>query len=207
MDPRPARRQRDLKPLIAGAAVVGAVAVIVGGVVLWWPSADDTEPHSSAGETSSAATGSAGGSEPAQDAEQAQLLRLVPRGYPPGACKTTATPENALAQVDCDRNNDPDGPVSANYRLFGEKAALQAEFDAAIATASRVNCPGNIQSPGPWRRNATPDRVSGQLFCGLQDGKPIVVWSDEPRMTVSAVRAGADGPTFPQLYAWWSSHS
>ncbi|AMO59399.1 Uncharacterised protein [Mycolicibacterium phlei] len=35
----------------------------------------------------------------------------------------------------------------------------------------------------------------------------MIAWTDDVKMTVSAVRSGADGPTFPQLYAWWSKHS
>lgn len=146
--------------------------------------------------------------EPSIDSQDVQRLqRMLPRGYPDGACAPIEPPEGLLAQVDCDANTDPGGPQSATYTLSGDKTSLEAAFNTLISAATRVNCPGNIQSPGPWRRNATPDRTSGQLFCGLRDGRPSVVWTDEARLMVSAVRAGPQGPTFPQLYAWWSSHS
>lgn len=112
-----------------------------------------------------------------------------------------------LAQINCGANTDQGGPVSAAYTLVADNTVLDEVFRSTIASATRVDCPGNIQSPGPWRRNATPDKVSGQLFCGLRDGAPTVVWTDEAKLTVSAVRAGAQGPAFPELYAWWSSHS
>ncbi|MCV7282557.1 hypothetical protein H7J88_23255 [Mycolicibacterium flavescens] len=202
ISPRTVQRQRDPKPFVIGAAVVGVVA-LVGGLVFWWttrPPSQDPEPLTAQPSTSATP-------EPENAEESAQLLRQVPKGYPAGSCEPVDPSEDALAQVVCERNTDPGGPVSATYTLVGDRSALDAGFGAAMAGATRVNCPGNIQSPGPWRRNATPDRISGQLFCGLQDGQPVVVWTDDVKMTVSAVRAGPEGPTFPQLYAWWSSHS
>lgn len=202
--PRQVQRQRNMKPLAVGAAVVGAVAV-VGGLIFWLtrPSHDVAAQPPDSGEPTTSTP-----PEPTTVSEDdARLLRQLPKGYAADACESVPAPENVLSQVDCKQNNDPGGPSSATYSLTGDKASLQAVFDDAIAAATRVNCPGNIQSPGPWRRNATPDRVSGQLFCGLLDGQPTVVWTDEAKMTVSAVRAGPSGPTFPQLYAWWSSHS
>jgi hypothetical protein len=70
-----------------------------------------------------------------------------------------------------------------------------------------VNCPGNIQSPGPWRRNATPQQVSGTLVCGLQASRPTLAWTDDIVLLLGVVRADATGPTLDQLYAWWSTHS
>lgn len=203
VSPRQVQRRRDLKPLIIGAAAVGAVAALIGGLILWWPSSDGADPPADAAETPSVTPTSV----PTTSAEEAQLLRFVPGGYPADACHSTAPSENILAQMDCAENIDSGGPLSGTYRLLGDKAALDTEFNAATAKATRVDCPGRIQSPGPWRRNARLDQVSGQLFCGLQDGQPTIVWTDDARMTISAVRAGPQGPTFPQLYAWWSSHS
>ncbi|SEH61924.1 hypothetical protein SAMN04489835_2092 [Mycolicibacterium rutilum] len=202
VSPRTLQRQRNTKPFVIGAAVVGAVAV-VGGLIFWWT----TRPSSEEAEAPSAPPATSTSTQPAKAEEAAQLLKQLPKGYPAGTCEPADSSENAVAQVVCERNADPGGPVSATYTLVADRAALDSEFGAAMATATRVNCPGNIQSPGPWRRNATPDRISGQLFCGLRDGQPTVVWTDDVKMTVSAVRAGPDGPTFPQLYAWWSSHS
>lgn len=195
--------------MAVGAAVVGVIAA-VGGLIFWLtrPSHDHMQQASPAEPAASSAppppptttTASSSG-------DDARLLRQLPRGYPAGACETTSAPEGVLSQVNCAKNVDPDGPESATFSLAGDRAALEKTFTDTIAPAQRVDCPGNIQSPGPWRRNATPDRTSGQLFCGLLDGRPTVVWTDEAKMTVSAVRAGPTGPTFPQLYAWWSSHS
>jgi hypothetical protein len=79
--------------------------------------------------------------------------------------------------------------------------------DGVTRGTAVVNCPGNIQSPGPWRRNATPRQVSGTLVCGLQQSRPTVAWTDDIVLLLGVVRADDKGPTLDQLYAWWSSHS
>jgi hypothetical protein len=132
---------------------------------------------------------------------------MLPPGYPSASCRAMAAPEYALAQVNCDKNSDPGGPLSATYTLVRDKAALDAASNDIVTSSTRVNSPGNIQSPGPWRRNAAPEKISGVLYCGVQDNRPTVAWTDDARLVVSAVQSGDQGPTFSELYAWWSSHS
>lgn len=203
VSPRQMQRQRNPKPFLIGAAVAVGAVVVVGGVIFWItrPSADSAQPPNPDPTTSASPAPSA------NPEAEARLQRQLPQGYAADSCETAQPPEGLLAQLNCQQNTDAGGPLSATYTLAGDRAALDSVFNANVAAATQVNCPGNIQSPGPWRRNATPDRISGQLFCGLRDGQPTVVWTDVERMTVSAVRAGPQGPTFPQLYAWWSSHS
>ncbi|MGV0787385.1 hypothetical protein ABQF33_10720 [Mycolicibacterium sp. XJ2] len=201
--PRQVQRRSSGKTVAIGAAVVGVV-VAVGAVIFWLtqPSQDNAQP------AQAEEPGPTSQPQPTTRSEDdARLLRLLPKGYRAGACEPTQAPEGVLSQVKCAQNDDPDGPVSATFSLVGDSMGLENVFNETISAANRVDCPGNIQSPGPWRRNATPDSVSGQLYCGLVDGQPTVVWTDEERKTVSAVRAGPNGPTFPRLYAWWSSHS
>ncbi|KUI41308.1 hypothetical protein AU197_01885 [Mycobacterium sp. IS-1590] len=202
MTPRQVQPRSSGKALVIIAAAVGVVAV---GAVLLWPTGPAEDNPQPAGPEGPAATSRP---EPTTAAEDdARLLRLLPKGYRAGACEPTQAPEGVLSQVECAQNDDPDGPTSATYSLVGDTFSLERVFNETISAAKRVDCPGNIQSPGPWRRNATPDSVSGQLYCGFTDGQPTVVWTDDERKTVSAVRAGPAGPTFPRLYAWWSSHS
>ncbi|MGV0641798.1 hypothetical protein [Mycolicibacterium sp. XJ879] len=207
--PRPVQPRSVPKAVPVAVAAVIAVAAI-GGLGFWLlrPSPQDDAPAVAAPPTSDPTT-----TPPTTPAttirpdDAPRLMQMLPRGYPPGACEAVDAPENVLAQVNCTQNVDPDGPQSAVYTLVEDRAALDAVFNNGMRTATQVVCPGNIQSPGPWRRNATPDKVSGTLFCGLREGQPTVIWTDDDRLVVSAVESGPQGPTFPQLYAWWSSHS
>jgi hypothetical protein len=199
----PRQVQDNRRPIIFFSIVAVVVIAAVGGLIFWLvrPSADAPDAPSSAPATSTSSPSSEA------DADAQTLTRLLPAGYPAGACKTAAAPKGVLAQLNCDTNTDQGGPMSASYRLVKDKATLDATFNDIVVAATRVNCPGNIQSPGPWRRNATPDKTSGTLFCGLQADRPTIAWTDESRLIVSSVQAGPQAPTFDELYAWWSSHS
>ncbi len=200
VNPRPVRRAR--KPIV----LVGAAAltvVVLGALAFWLFRPSSSAPSSTASESATSTTTSA---TPDSEA-QARLLRLLPAGYPSGSCKPVAAAEGVLAEVSCEKNSDPGGPLSATYTLVSDKAALDAAFDDIVRALTRVNCPGNIQSPGPWRRNATPQKTSGVLFCGIQESRPTVAWTDDDDLLVSTVQSGPQGPTFDQLYAWWSAHS
>lgn len=186
-----------------GAAVVSVVAVI--GALIFWSTRPSQHDARQASPEEPTTTSPAPTTTNSRDDER--LLRQLPKGYPTGACDAAPAPEGVLSQVNCAENIDPDGPESATFSFVADRASLEKAFNDTIADTVRVDCPGKIQSPGPWRRNATPDTISGQLYCGFLSGQPTVVWTDEEKMTVSAVRAGPTGPTFPQLYAWWSSHS
>lgn len=196
VNPRPVRRH-ERKPIIFLSAVSLLLVVVVGLLIFWL-----VRPSS---ESESAQPPGAPRATPSPEADQ--LLQMVPAGYPSDSCKPVAAPKAALAQVDCDKNADTGGPLSSTYTLATNKAALDEAFNAIVQASTRVNCPGNIQSPGPWRRNATPDKVSGTLFCGIQSGRPTVAWTDDARLVLSEVQSGPQGPTFDELYAWWSSHS
>ena len=109
--------------------------------------------------------------------------------------------------MSCGQNTDPGGPPSATYTLARDKEALRAGLDEIVESSTMVNCPGGIQSPGPWRRNANPTVTAGTLFCGVQQNSPTVAWTDDKELLLSEVQTGPRGPTLEQMYAWWSSHS
>jgi hypothetical protein len=91
--------------------------------------------------------------------------------------------------------------------LVRDKEALRIAFDEVVQTSTVVNCPGGIQSPGPWRHNATPNMISGTLVCGVRQSQPTVASTDDAKLLVSAVQSGPQGPALDQLYAWWPFHS
>jgi hypothetical protein len=68
--------------------------------------------------------------------------------------------------MSCDANTDAGGPTSGTYTLTEDAAALRSAFDEVMSRSTTVVCPGNIQSPGAWRRNANPTAAAGTLYCG-----------------------------------------
>jgi hypothetical protein len=196
-------RQRQPRPTpsipLRPIAIAAAAVVVLGGLGVWMVnSSGDEAPPAESNPTATV-------SPEAQARER--LRTLLPRGYAPAACEPVATPRGALAKFGCERNGDPGGPPLATYTLVADKAALKTAFEDVIRASTVVVCPGSIQSPGPWRRNATPEKVAGILFCGYQRELPTLAWTNDADLVVSAVRGDEKGPPLDRLYAWWSSHS
>lgn len=195
--PRPTGHAIPLRVLlIGGGALVALVLVVVAVMWLLKPSP--------AADTTAATT-----SEPAPVDTEAQdrLLRAVPRGYGPQACEPSDPSGESVARVSCAKNTDPGGPDTSTYTLYPDRAALDDAFESLVSSSQVVICPGRIQSPGPWRRIATPDKISGTLLCALDQNRPTVSWTDVDEMFIGTVEAGPGGPTFDQLYSWWAAHS
>ncbi|OBF50503.1 hypothetical protein [Mycolicibacterium monacense] len=187
------------KPVwLIAAAVLGVVVI---GVVVWL-----LVPSGDGGSTAASPT-TPSPTRTADPRAEADLRGLLPRGYAADACEMRTPPAGALAEAACGANLDPGGPPSATYTITADDTALDAAFNDVVEASSIVTCPGNIQSPGPWRRNATPQKVSGVLFCGLQADRPVVAWTNTDEALVAVVKSGPRGPGLDQLYTWWSSHS
>lgn len=181
-------------------AVVGLVVVVVlVAVIGWLVFRDDTS-----GESVSTARTSV---DPAIAEAESRLPSMLPAGYPAGSCTPTRPGGDGLAAMVCDQNIDSGGPVSGTYTMVRDKAALDSGLAAVIDATTTVECPGRIQSPGPWRRNAAPERVSGTLFCGYAGPQPVLAWTDDTKSVLGEVRGLESGPTMADLYTWWSSHS
>jgi hypothetical protein len=196
-------RGRSNRPLVIGAAVVGVVAVVIGLGAVFLNRSSDTESAGGVAATTLPAPKKVGASE-----GEKRLLALLPGGYPSGACTPTrTTAANAEAAMTCPRNGDAGGPSTATYTLLKDQAALDAAFRQVVQASTTVECPGRIQSPGPWRRNAASPQVNGILFCGIQHNRPAVAWTNDEDLLLSTVQGDAQGPSLAQLYAWWSLHS
>jgi hypothetical protein len=188
-------KRAPVAPILLG---VGAVLIVSLATWLFWPSGGS--------DSSSEATTSTSSAPPNSEA-QTRLLGLVPAGYAADSCKPVETPKDARAKVSCTANSDAGGPPSATYTLARDNAALQGAFGEIVSNSTMVTCPGNIQSPGPWRRNATPQQVSGTLFCGFRGSTPTVAWTDDANLVLGSVDGARDTPNLGELYVWWSSHS
>lgn len=204
----PASGGRNHLALLAAAGLLTAGLI---GLIIWGVSGRDET--ASAPATSVAEQPASSSSElpptPSRtpSAPPEAVLRLVPIGYPEKTCTPdTGVPPGALAAVTCGPNTDAGGPRVGRYTLVADLPALQALFTEITASTRQQICPGNIQSPGPWRHNATPDQIAGQLYCGVRDdGTPIIAWTDDARLILSVVDSAPGGEV--AAFKWWSSHS
>lgn len=197
---RPPRMQRPLVILWSIFAVVATIAVVLW-VILLWPSPDPPE----ATNTPEAA--------PDTTTAAAELLRRnLPPGYRPSDCTATTESPPALAGVRCGPHPAIAEATTAYYTLYDAAADLDAAFADVIASTTARVCPGadgGYQSPGAWRRNASPEIVAGTLLCGTnQASQPMVAWTTASTLILGTIRADTpQTPTLEQLYTWWSSHS
>ncbi len=138
------------------ALVVGGLAALAAviGLVFWSinrsPSATEATDAGDSGQVNSPAASTTADTttRAARDAgAEASLVRMLPPGYPPAACRPVDPQQGAVATVTCDGNVDPGGPPSATYLLLRDRPALDAAFVAAVRPDAVVTCPGNIQSP------------------------------------------------------------
>lgn len=136
----------------------------------------------------------------------AQLQNLLPDGYPATACTPSTPPPQAITAVQCGANRDAGGPTSATYALFDETPALNAAFYDVTETSRGVECPGRIQSPGPWRRTQGA-KTAGLLYCGYRGDRAVLAWTDDSSLVLSTVESDSGRTSFPALYRWWSLHS
>jgi len=199
---------------LALLAAVGLLSAGLVGLIFWAITGRDSgeTPSASSSSVSQAPTSSATQASPSPSlitpaVSPDAVLRLVPAGYPDKTCTPDlAVPLGALAAVTCGPNIDPGGPRVGRYTLVADLPAMQTQFAEITSSTRQQICPGNIQSPGPWRHNATPDQVAGQLYCGTRDdGTPIIAWTDDARLLLSVVDAAAGGEV--AAFKWWSSHS
>lgn len=193
--PSAPRRRRPPWLIWAGGAVIVAVVLVV---VLIWQVAGGDHP-------SQTGSNSAAVPLPRRDpGAEAKLQTLLPPGYAHGACTAVDPPHGTVAKLSCGPNTDFGGPTSSTYTLFGGQAEMDAALDEIVATGTAVVCPGNIQSPGPWRKIATPDQIAGTLVCVRANDTPIVAWTNRTNLVIGEAHGGIG---LDQLYTWWSGHS
>jgi predicted Ser/Thr protein kinase len=135
-----------------------------------------------------------------------RLLSQVPAGYPANACKPFMPPKDALARVLCEKDTDPGGPPRAIYSVFPDASTLRQFFNGVLRPDIMTDCPSGKKSPSNWRR-ASNSKARGMVFCAIEQGSPMLVWTNEDELMVGLVEGDSRGTSLDELYRWWNKHS
>jgi serine/threonine kinase PknH len=210
--PQPSGPRKTNTGLIVGLAAAAVVVIVLAGIGIWAVTRSGSASNKAAPTTTTTTTTtrttttrSTTTSTGTATASDSRLINLLPAGYSITACEPVHPPASgALATVDCGRNTEPGGPEKARYSLFGDLAALNAQFDASIKLDSELlQCPGNtLKSPTTWHYQNAPDKPAGQIACGTYEGGPDVTWTKEAEL----LYGDAQGPNLDQLHQWWFDH-
>ncbi len=136
----------------------------------------------------------------------AQLMALIPPGYPTSVCEKAVPPApGALATVDCRQSTQPGGPAAARYSIFANKDTLDQQFESSIQENEELlRCPGaDADSPITWHYKATPDAVAGSIACGTYQGNADVVWTQDDDLLLADVQSDK----MDDLHNWWLNYS
>lgn len=193
--PPPPPKPRRRLIMISGSVLAVAVLCLIGVVVLFGSRAPQSDGPVRAEQTTTEA--------PKPDSK---LLSMLPPGIDGNGCAPD-TAGSTQPSIVCKGSGTAGDPSRLTLTGAGDKAGLDAAFNQVVNRTKVVLCPGNIQSPGPWRRSAAPQVSAGTLMCGWQDKTPVVAWTDESRLLV-VVAEGAPGvDALTALYRWWTTHS
>ncbi len=190
------RRSRRRYPGLIALAIV--LVLGAGGGLLWRSAHQSAAAHSPGGS-------SAQSTHSPDPSALRRLQELLPPGYSPRTCSPAPAPEEALATLVCGKNSDAGGPTLATFTIVGDDAALRAVFLHIAGGITPANCPGDIPSPGPWRRQTASGRINGILLCGYGGGGPSIAWTANDQLLVGAVQADTQALNLDGLFAWWSS--
>lgn len=203
-DSKPPLWQKHKRTLIGGAAVV-AVALVGAMLLNRSPGPPESLESAAATPPTSTLTSEASAPEPP---EVLRLRSFLPAGQPAKSCQAFIASSPAVAEVRCQANTDVGGPATATYTMYADRIALRTAFDTLVQASSPVVCPGQIQSPGPWRHGTTPPGKSdGMLMCSIRHGAPEVAWTNDANLVLSRGQVDATPTGLERLFAWWSSHS
>jgi serine/threonine-protein kinase len=136
-------------------------------------------------------------------AEQA-LLHQVPLALK-NSCTRDVDPEqdtaNMQASVICTSEGDVNRVV---FTQFTSAKALDAYYRATVATAGKVQSPGDCRSAeraeGAYTSGAGD--ASGRVLCYQQLGSSFIAWTDEGHKTLGV--ATRTDPDYAKLRGWWA---
>jgi serine/threonine kinase PknH len=203
--PSTPRKNSGVPALWIVGAVSTVMVLVLGGLAVLYAS-----QHSHGGSTSgvpSNGTSSNGPSSTTTTTTQANpslqtLYRVVPPGYGSTNCAPAADPSpHARATVECGQTSDPQGPLSARFSIYPSAPALANAFQGGVDEESITQCPGRIPSPSVWHTDAAPDVPAGSLLCGMYNGVPDLMWTENDGLLIGDIQ----GPDLNALYQFWQN--
>ena len=205
-------------PLIAIGAIVGVIVLALAAIgIFFLVKSDDkkagpTMPTASTSKTPELSTTRTRTTTeeptPTEDPSsfEAQLMALIPEGYPTSVCQAASPPSpGALATIDCDKSVQPGGPEAARYSIFADKDQLTLHFNESIKqNEETLRCPGaDADSPIDWNFKSNPDEVAGQVACGTYKGNADVLWMQYDELMLADVQS----TDMASLHDWWLNYS
>jgi serine/threonine-protein kinase len=133
-----------------------------------------------------------------------KVLSILPKGYSSSNCSAVTPPaKDAVATVDCQANTISSAMEVARFNLYPDQATLDRHFKSGAAGDVVSLCPGDVNSPGDWHYESTPNEVAGQVVCGTYKGKADLMWSQSAELMLGDIQ----GSDLNALYQWWAKHS
>jgi serine/threonine protein kinase len=209
--------QRGKKTPWVAIAVVGVVLVLVLGAIgtFFLTRSDNADPVTTTLKKASterekptkSRTTTPRTTEPGDTGGfDAQLVALIPPGYPTSVCEAATPPApGALATVDCRQSDQPGGPAAARYSIFANKDMLAQQFNSSLQENEEIlRCPGaGADSPITWHYEASPDDVAGSIACGTYQGNADIVWTQDDDLLLADVQSD----NMDDLHGWWLNYS
>jgi serine/threonine kinase PknH len=133
-----------------------------------------------------------------------QLMGVLSKGYGPDNCQSIPRDwPGQLAKVECQQNNDPNGPDWAMYALYGNPNDLRSDFKVASGANTPLPCtPGGDPKPHTWSYEKNSNQVAGWIACGSYNDNPEIVWTSDAKLTLGLI----DGRDLANLHQWWLSN-
>jgi len=142
--------------------------------------------------------------QPPGDPQNVQkLMGMLSGGYGPDTCQSIATDwQGQLAKVECQQNNDPNGPDWGLFTLYRNANDLRSDFKDAAGADQGVACiPGGDSKPHTWSLGNS-NEIAGWLACGTYKDIPEIIWTNNAKNVLAVV----EGRDISSLYQWWQTN-
>ncbi|WP_434444041.1 protein kinase domain-containing protein [Lentzea sp. E54] len=203
--------------LAAVVGIVAAVLFVANGYKMAGSGTSSSTPTSTPVSTTTSTDATTKVTTTTRSPQVDALLAALPTVYRTTELCVPATPDNGpVAAVRCGKPNSYDPrfppPVEAEFRLFGDRAAQDAYFQALVTSRGipRMDERGGCRPKSDPIHYALYYReVSGPLAgefttCFLADGNAQVWWVDSRTLTIGVLKTPGDIDTLDKLDLWWN---